>query len=120
MAQVTIKINGYAYTVGCEDGQEDHLQAMAAQIERRIGDIKALGGQSGESRLLVLAALLMADELHDVTAAMHALRAGAPTAGAPGAGSTADSAPRPDPALGRQLNELAERAEEIAAALERA
>lgn len=115
MAQVTIKINGYAYTVGCEDGQEDHLQAMAAQIERRIADIKALGGQSGESRLLVLAALLMADELHDVTAAMHALRAGAP-----GAGSAPDSAPRPDPALGRQLNELAERAEEIAAALERA
>lgn len=119
MAQVTIKINGYAYTVGCEDGQEDHLQAMAAQIERRIGDIKALGGQSGESRLLVLAALLMADELHDVTAAMHALRAGAPAAaGAPGAVSA--PAPRPDPALGRQLNELAERAEEIAAALERA
>lgn len=115
MAQVTIKINGYAYTVGCEDGQEDHLQAMAAQIERRIADIKALGGQSGESRLLVLAALLMADELHDVTAEMRTLRAGAPAvAGAP------DSAPRTDPALGRQLNELAERAEEIAAALERA
>ena len=66
MAQVTIKINGYAYTVGCEDGQEEHLQAMAAEIERRIGGIRALGGQSGEARLLVLAALLMADELHDL------------------------------------------------------
>ena len=119
MAQVTIKINGYAYTVGCEDGQEDHLQAMAAQIERRIADIKALGGQSGEARLLVLAALLMADELHDVAAEMHALRAGALGA-APGGASAPDPAPRPDPVLGRQLNELAARAEEIAAALERA
>ena len=113
MAQVTIKINGYAYTVGCEDGQEEHLQAMAAQIERRIAGIRALGGQSGESRLLVLAALLMADELHDLSAAMQALRGGTP------AGSPAP-APPADPALGRHLHELAARAEEIAAALERA
>lgn len=124
MAQVTIKINGYAYTVGCEDGQEEHLQAMAAEIERRIAGIKALGGQSGEARLLLLAALLMADELHDVSAETRALRAavaGAPRdafAGAPG--TAFDLAPRADPALGRRLNELAERAEEIAAALERA
>ena len=41
---------------------------MAAEIERRIGGIKALGGQSGEARMLVLAALLMADELHDCLA----------------------------------------------------
>ena len=60
MAQMTIRINGYAYTVGCEDGQEAHLQAMAEAVEKRIDSIKALGGQSGESRLLVLAALLMA------------------------------------------------------------
>ena len=65
MAQLTIKINGYAYTVGCDDGQEQHLQQMAAEVEQRIDSIKALGGQSGESRLLVLASLLMADELHD-------------------------------------------------------
>ena len=59
MAQVTVKINGYSYTVGCEDGQEDHLMAMADQVESRIDSIKALGGQSGESRLLVLASLLL-------------------------------------------------------------
>ena len=68
MAQVSLKINGYAYTVGCEDGQEDHLRAMAGAVEERMARIKALGSQSGESRLLVLAALLMADELHDMAA----------------------------------------------------
>ena len=62
MAQLTVKINGYAYNVGCEDGQEQHLQAMAAQVEKRIDSIKALGGNTGEARLLVLASLLMADE----------------------------------------------------------
>ncbi len=64
MAQLTIRINGYPYTVACEDGQEPHLQAMAAQLESRVDSIKALGTQSGESKLLVLAGLLMADELH--------------------------------------------------------
>lgn len=66
MAQVTIRINGYVYTVGCEDGQESHLGLMAAEIEQRIGSIKAIGGQSGEARLLMLAALLLADEVHDL------------------------------------------------------
>lgn len=105
MAQVTIRINGYAYTMGCEDGQEPHLQAMAAEIEARIESIKALGGQSGESRLLVLAALLMADELHDLRLSQPLP---APTA----------QAAAPDPALARTLLRLADRAEEIAASLE--
>ena len=101
MAQVTIKINGYAYVVGCEDGQEAHLQSMAAAIERRIDQIKALGGQSGEARLLVLAGLLMADELHD----LHQTKGGP-------AGGLRQSSPDPE------LRALAERAEHIAAALE--
>jgi cell division protein ZapA len=74
MALVTIRINGYAYTVTCDDGQEPHLHNMAAAVESRIDSIKALGGQSGESKLLVLAALLMADELHDMSALLANLR----------------------------------------------
>ena len=103
MAQVTIKINGYAYTVGCEDGQEEHLQAMSGEIEKRIDRVKALGGQSGESRLLVLAALLMADELHD----LQRLPAAAPAPVQPRGGASRD-----------ELRALAERAEHIAATLE--
>lgn len=66
MAQVTLKVNGYYYTVGCEDGQEEHLRAMAAEVERRIERIRTMGGRGDEARLLLLAALLMADELHDL------------------------------------------------------
>ncbi len=66
MAQVTVKINGYAYTVGCQDGEEDHLAAMAAEIERRIDSIRAVAGQTGEARMLVMAALLMADDLFEL------------------------------------------------------
>ena len=110
MAQVTIKINGYGYNVGCEDGQEAHLQAMAAQIETRMDSIKALGGANGETRLLMLAALLMADELHDTKAELEALRAGASRTARP---------VKPEGELGKRMNKLAQRAEQIAANLER-
>lgn len=111
MAQVTVRINGYAYTVGCEDGQEAHLQNMAAQVENRINSIKAIGGQSGESRLLVLAALLMADELHDLQGEMASLRSASPSA-------TGESASPAAAEAQRRLKRLADRAEEIAADLE--
>ena len=103
MAQVTIRINGYAYTVGCEDGQETHLELMAAEIEQRITSIKAIGGQSGEARLLMLAALLLADELHDIRKAADEKPAEAP--------------PKPDAEKRAKLRRLAARAEEIAADL---
>jgi len=100
MAQVTIRINGYAYTVGCEDGQETHLEKMAAEIEQRIGSIKALGGQSGEARLLMLASLLLADELHDTRSNM-----------------AAGPAVKADVERRAKLRRVAARAEEIAADL---
>ena len=117
MAQVAVKINGYVYTVGCEDGQEAHLQAMVEQVERRITSIKALGGPNGEARLLVLASLLMADELHDLGAlnaqAKHAATTGAATPG------EAPLVPAPgDPEAAERLRRLADRAEEIASGLE--
>ncbi len=111
MAQLSLKLNGYAYTVGCEDGQEGHLRAMAAQVESRIARIKSLGGQSGEARLLMLAALLMADELHDLTLDLAEAHTG----------ERALLAPSPaEPAIDHDmLARLASRAEEIAAAMER-
>ena len=112
MAQVTIRINGYAYAVGCADGQEGHLQSMAGQIERRIDRIKAIGGQSGEARLLVLAALLMADELHDLAA--EKLPSGTHDALAEG-----EQARHLNLRRERQVETVAERAEAIAAAMER-
>jgi cell division protein ZapA len=104
MAQMTIRINGYAYTVGCEDGQEPHLEKMAQEIEQRIASIKAIGGQSGEARLLMLAALLLADELHDER------KTAAEKAALP-------PPPKPDAEKHAKLRRLAARAEEIAADL---
>ena len=83
---------------------------MAADIETRMDSIKALGGNNGESRLLMLAALLMADELHDTKAELEALRAGA---------ARTTRAPRAQGELTKSINKLTQRAEQIAARLER-
>ena len=78
MAQVTVRINGYAYTVGCQDGEEEHLQAMAGEVERRIETIKVAAGPSGEARMLVMASLLMADDLYEMGRSLKAAQAGQP------------------------------------------
>ena len=104
MAQVTVKINGYAYNIGCQDGEEPHLLAMAEQIEERVSRAKALGSQSGEARLLVMAALFMADELHDVRLEMKA-----------GANRRTPAAEK---ASQDRMKKLAARAEAIAASVE--
>jgi cell division protein ZapA len=107
MAQVTLRINGYAYMIGCQDGEEQHLEAMAAEVNNRIDGVRLASGPSGEARMLVMASLLMADDLFELRAKVEAATSGA----APGE-------PKVDPKLGRKLNRMAKRAEEIADGLE--
>lgn len=106
MAQVTVKINGYSYTLGCEDGQEAHLTNMATAVQSRVDSIKALGGHSGEGRLLALAALLMADELHDLRVEADSLRA------------QTNKPAKPDAGAAKRMSKLAVKAEHIADQLE--
>ncbi len=101
MAQVTLRINGYAYTIGCKDGEERHLEAMGAEVNRRIEGVRAGAGPSGEARMLVMAALLMADDMFDLQNKLAA------------------TAAAPDQKLGRKLARMARRAEEIAESLEK-
>ena len=119
MAQLTVKINGYAYTLACENGQEAHLQDMVREVEQRIEHMKSQGGGSGEGRMLVLAALLMADELHDQAIEMANLRTKLENQAAATPGSALNRTgviePRPDT---KRLSRLARRAEDIAASIE--
>ncbi|HYG26291.1 MAG TPA: cell division protein ZapA [Caulobacteraceae bacterium] len=65
MAQVTIHINGKPYAVGCEDGQERRLTELAAIFDHQVRQVSADVGQLGETRLFLMGALLLADELHE-------------------------------------------------------
>lgn len=65
MSQVTIEVNGRPYVVGCEDGQEGHLIELARHFDHQVTQVSQQVGQLGESRLFLMGALLLADELAD-------------------------------------------------------
>ena len=66
MAQVDVSVNGQSYRIACEDGQEDRLVDLAAMVEGKVLDLVNQIGQVGSNRLLVMAALIRADELVDL------------------------------------------------------
>lgn len=68
MAQVTVEINGKPYTVGCEDGQESHLRALAAVFDRQVRVVAQEVGALGDTRLMLMGALLLSDELEEARA----------------------------------------------------
>jgi cell division protein ZapA len=63
MGQVNTTIAGRQYRLACEDGQEDHLLALAKDIDSRIIDLRRKFGEIGDTRLTVMAALMLADEM---------------------------------------------------------
>lgn len=63
MAKVTISLNGKAYSVACDEGQEGRVMELSSYIDQRIRKIAQAGAASSEQHLLVLGALVLADEL---------------------------------------------------------
>ena len=75
MAQVTLSVNGRPYVVGCEDGQEAHLTELARLFDTQVRQVSQDVGQLGETRLFLMAALLLADELSDLRGRLAGLQA---------------------------------------------
>ena len=68
MAQVDITINGRSYQIACDDGQEEHLTQLGEYVDKRVSELVTAVGQVGDSRLLVMVSLLIADELAETYA----------------------------------------------------
>ena len=105
MATVTVEINGRPYAVGCADGQEERVRILAKQFDVHVRQVAGDVGHVGDIRLFLMAALVLADELHEV-------RMGAGT-GEP-APAAAISAPPSDTGVAEALNAVAARIEKIA------
>jgi cell division protein ZapA len=104
MAMIDVDIAGRRYDVACRDGEEEHLRSLAAIVDKRAHDAAdALGGLT-ETRQLLFAALLIADDLKETRA---------------GAGLPDPTPPPPDPAVAEALEQLAARMENLADTLER-
>lgn len=112
MGQVNIRVNGYSHTIGCKDGEEQHVQDLVAQIEEKVRVIRSMGGQFSEARMLLHVALLFADEAADLRIDMARLRSHG------GAAPVAAPPAEPDPRLADRLSRIAERIEGIASKIE--
>ncbi|HEY3947546.1 cell division protein ZapA [Phenylobacterium sp.] len=75
MAQISIEVNGRPYAVGCEDGQEAHLMELAKMFDHQVRQVGQDMGQLGDTRLFLMGALLLADELSDARARLAANQA---------------------------------------------
>ncbi|MEI6161797.1 MAG: cell division protein ZapA [Roseococcus sp.] len=112
MGQVNIRVNGYSHTIGCKDGEEQHVQDLVSQLEEKVRVIRSMGGQFSESRMLLHVALLFADEANDLRLDLTRMRS-------QGAVAQATLPAATDPRLADRLSRIAERIEGIATAIEK-
>jgi cell division protein ZapA len=67
MGQVAITVNGRSYRFECGDGEEARLKELVAYVKSRMDGLTREHGKIGEERLLLMTALLIADDLWDAT-----------------------------------------------------
>lgn len=65
MPQVSVTINGRQFRMACEEGEEPRLVRLAEDLDQRISRLRERFGEIGDTRLTVMAALTLADELSD-------------------------------------------------------
>ena len=104
MAEVELSIAGRSYRVACRTGEEDTLRAAATMVDGKSREALAGLGSMTESRQLLFASLLLADQLIDKKKE---------------AGFAAEPAPEPDPELAARIDRLAEQLESLADLLEK-
>ena len=105
MPQITVTINGHPHAVQCDPGEEHRIRELARTVEAKVAGFAEQASRVGEARLLVLAALMLADELAEATDSLRRLTARA---------AAADD----DPALADGIDRLARRIEAVASRLE--
>ncbi len=68
MPLVNVMVNGRAYTLGCDEGEEEHLKQLAAHVDAKAREaLSMVGLNAGDTKLMLMAALLMADEHYEMT-----------------------------------------------------
>jgi cell division protein ZapA len=101
MPELDVQVNGRNYRVACGPGEEDRLLRLAADLDQRVSGLVRSFGQAGEGQLLLVAALLLADELDEAKGAVKQI-----------AGL--------DERASESLNHLADRIEQLAESLQHA
>jgi cell division protein ZapA len=75
MPEVNLMIHGRSYGVGCDDGQEKRVRELGQYIDKRMQEIASVsGGIASESHLMLLATLMLTDELFETREGTQGLR----------------------------------------------
>ncbi len=115
MPLVNVMINGKAYTLGCDEGEENHLKELAGVVDAKAREaLGMIGQQAGDARMMLMAAILLADEHHDLAAK---LAAGAANDGSQVREALVRRAEAAESAAADALESAAKRLEDIAARL---
>ena len=101
MASVELEIASRRYTIACRDGEEEHLRSVARIVDKRAQDAQGALGNLTESRQLLFASLMLADDIKEAQG-----------------GNVPAPVAEPDPAIAEALERLADRLESIADRLE--
>lgn len=112
MAQVEVTVNDREYLVACEDGEEEHLLELAGYLNRSVIELVQSIGQVGEARLMLMAGLLIADELFESRNSVERLEldiAGTKLAGDKAAGEMVKAANTVIDRIALRLDNIADR-----------
>jgi len=112
MPQIALTINGRSYQVACDEGQEDRIRQLGQYIDCKVGEFAKTWGQIGDARLLLMASLIITDELAEATEGLRRNRAGN------GATSAQDHSSATEAVLAAGIESLAARIEAVAVRLE--
>ena len=112
MGEIVVTVNGRAFPLNCANGEEPRIRRLAQYVDGKVVDFVKTHGQIGEARLILLAALVIADELSDASDLVQQERSRS-TRGAGAAPVEEGSA-----AVAAGIRGLAQRIETIAARLE--
>jgi len=116
MPMVEITVNGRRHSVQCGEGEEARVRGLAAYIDRKITELMPGNHQAGDARLMLMASLMIADELSDAYDKIKELEAGPDGAAPVAAGGGADSERR----AAAMIEQVAEQLNAVAVELERA
>jgi len=112
MSNVSLHIGGRTFTVACAPGEEDHIIGLGHMIDEKVRTLGTAANQN-ETRMLLFAAIVLADELHEARNG-----AGAPPPPPPPPPAPPPPAPVEDVELAARLEAIAGALEKCASALE--
>lgn len=115
MPMVEITVNGRRHSVQCGEGEEARVKGLANYVDRKVAELAVDGAKIGDARLMLLASLMVADELSDAYDKIQELEAGHNAGQAAPAGAVAESERR----AAALVEQVAQQLNAVAAELER-